>query len=174
MADDGYRFPVDLTAIMLFASALGETNRIYYDEDYAAKTSLEGVIAPPTFAIASAHWDPDYFLRGVRRIPAPAAKPERAAPASASGGGAAAGGGGGNLTRVLHGEQRFIYRQPMRPGMRLTVTQKRGRSWEKEGKRGGTMHFSETITEFRDQDGELVTTAISVGIVTGKAVEGSA
>ena len=34
------------------------------------------------------------------------------------------------------------------------------------------MHFSESITEFRDENGELVTTAISVGIVTGKAVEG--
>ena len=73
---------------------------------------------------------------------------------------------------MLHGEQRFIYHKPMRPGMRLTVTQRRGESWSKEGKRGGTMNFSETITELRDQDGELVTTAISVGIVTGKAVEG--
>jgi hypothetical protein len=173
MADDGFRFPVDLTSIMLFASAIGETNRIYYDEDYAAKTPLGGVIAPPSFAIASAHWDPDYFLRGIRKIPAAKPKPAAAAPAAAAGGGASsAGGGGGSLTRVLHGEQRFIYHKPMQPGMRLTVTQKRGKSWEKEGKRGGTMHFSESISEFRDQDGELVTTAISVGIVTGKAVEG--
>ena len=172
MADEGYRFPVDLTAIMLFASAVGETNRIYYDEDYAAKTPLGGVIAPPTFAVASAHWDPDYFLRGVRRIPAPAPKP---APKSAAAGGEAAPAGtgaGGNLTRVLHGEQRFIYHKPMQPGMRLTVTQRRGKSWQKEGKRGGTMHFNEFITEYRDPEGELVTTAINVGIVTGKAVEG--
>ena len=173
MADDGYRFPVDLTAIMLFASALGETNPIHYDEERAAKTPLGGVIAPPTFAIASAHWDPNYFLRGVRRIPPPKPKPaapaSSAAPAAAGSGG---GGGGGNLTRVLHGEQRFIYHQPMRPGMRLSVTQRPGKSWQKEGKRGGTMHFNESITEYRDEHGELVTTAISVGIVTGKAVEG--
>src|SRR4030095_6283683 len=109
MADEGFRFPVDLTAIMLFASAIGETNPIYYDEDYAAKTPLEGVIAPPTSAIAPAHGAPDYFLRGIRRIPAPKPKP---VPKAASGGGAAGGGGGGgggNLTRVLHGEQRFLY-----------------------------------------------------------------
>jgi len=173
MADDGYRFPVDLTAIMLFASALGETNRIYYDEDYAAKTPLGSVIAPPSFAVASAHWDPDYFLRGVRRIPAPQPKPvPKAQPSGAEAPPAA--GVGGNLTRVLHGEQRFIYHKPMRPGMRLSVTQRRGKSWEKEGRRGGTMHFNEFITEYRDADGELVTTAINVGIVTGKAVEGSA
>jgi acyl dehydratase len=173
VSDDGFRFPVDLTAIMLFASALGETNKIYYDEDAASKTPLGGVIAPPTFAIASAHWDPDYFLRGVRRIPEPKPKPApRAAPSGGSGGGGGGGGGGANLTRVLHGEQRFIYHQPMRPGMRLRVTTRPGKSWEKEGKRGGTMRFSETITELRDDKGELVTTAISVGIVTGKAVEG--
>jgi acyl dehydratase len=171
MADDGIRFPVDLTSIMLFASALGETNPIYYDEDYAAKTPLAGVIAPPSFAVAFAHWDPDYFLRGVRRIPAPKPKPA-APPAGAPAAASSGGGGGGNLTRVLHGEQRFIYHQPIQPGMRLTVTQRRGRSWQKEGKRGGTMHFNEFITEYRDADGELVTTAINVGIVTGKAVEG--
>ncbi|HVH19760.1 MAG TPA: MaoC family dehydratase N-terminal domain-containing protein, partial [Myxococcota bacterium] len=105
----------------------------------------------------------------------PSAPASASAPKAASGGGAAGaggGGGGGNLTRVLHGEQRFIYHKPMQPGMRLSVTQRPGKRWEKEGKRGGTMQFSETITELRDQDGELVTTAISVGIVTGKAVEG--
>ena len=167
MSDDGYVFPVDLTSIMLFASAIGETNPIYYDETYAATTPLGRVIAPPSFASASAHWDPDYFLKGVRRIPPPRPKP---APA-ASGGGSSSGGGGG-LTRVLHGEQRFVYHKPMSPGMRLTVTQHPGKSWEKEGRRGGTMRFSETITEYRDESGDLVTTAISVGIVTGKAVEG--
>ncbi len=171
MPDDGYRFPVDLTSIMLFASALGETNPIYYDEEHARSTPLRGVIAPPSFAVASAHWDPEYFLRGVRRIPAPAQKPAAAAPAGAPAA-AAAGAGGGDLTRVLHGEQRFIYHQPMRPGMRLTVTQRRGKSWQKQGRRGGTMHFNEFITEYRDADGLLVTTAVNVGIVTGKAVEG--
>lgn len=165
MADEGYAFPVDLTSIMLFASAIGETNPIYYDEEYAAKTPLGRVIAPPSFASAGAHWDPDYFLKGVRRIPP--AKPRAPRPAAEK----SAGGGGADLTRVLHGEQRFIYHQPMTPGQRLRVTTHPGKSWEKEGRRGGTMRFSETISEYRDEKGELVTTAISVGIVTGKAVE---
>lgn len=170
MSDDGYLFPVDLTSIMLFASAIGETNPIYYDEAYAAKTPLGRVIAPPSFASAGAHWDPDYFLKGVRKIPPSKPRP-KPAPA-ASGGASGGGGGGGGLARVLHGEQRFVYHKPMSPGMRLTVTQHPGKSWEKEGRRGGTMRFSETITEYRDENGDLVTTAISVGIVTGKAVEG--
>ena len=164
---DGYRFPVDLTSIMLFASALGETNPIYYDEDWARQTPLGGVIAPPTFSIASSHWDPDYPLRGIRKIPARPPAAEQAKPAEKSGGG-----GGGGLTRLLHGEQRFEYHKPLQPGMRLEVSSRLGRSWEKQGRRGGTMKFSETITELRDQDGELVVTQISVGIITGKAVEG--
>ena len=118
-----------------------------------------------SFASAGAHWDPDYFLKGVRQIPPPKPREKKA---SSGGGG---GGGGGNLNRILHGEQRYVFHQPMRPGMRLTVTSHPGKSWEKEGKRGGTMRFSETVTEFRDEKGELVTTATSVGIVTGKAVE---
>ena len=162
---DGFPFPVDLTSIMLFASAVGETNRIYYDEKYAKGTALGGVIAPPTFSIASAHWNPNYFLRGVRRIP------ERAA-AKASGEERKEGGGGANLTRVLHGEQRFEYHQPVRPGMLLTATTRPGKSWEKQGRRGGKMQFSESITEYRDDAGELIVTETSVGIVTGQVVGG--
>lgn len=170
MSDEGYEFPVDLTSIMLFASAIGETNPIYYDEVYAAGTPLGRVIGPPSFASAGAHWDPDYFLKGVRKIPPPKPRPETKAKGDAGGGGGS--GGGGGLSRVLHGEQRFVYHKPMSPGMRLTVTSHPGKTWEKEGRRGGTMRFSETVTEYRDEKGELVTTAVSVGIVTGKAVEG--
>ena len=169
---DGTRFPVDLTSIMLFASALGETNPIYYDEEYAVQTPLGSVIAPPTFSIASAHWNPSYPLRGVRRIPA-AETSGGARGGEAKGAGAKRGGGGGpNLTRVLHGEQRFEYHQPLRPGMLLRASAHPGKSWEKEGRRGGLMRFSEIITEYRDESGERVVTETSVGIVTGKAVEG--
>jgi len=162
---DGHSFHVDRTGILLFASALGETNPIYWDEEAAKATSLGGVIAPPTFAISSAHWNPDYALKGIRRIPA--SKPR---PAAATGGGGGGGGGGMNIARVLHGEQRFEYHEPVRPGMKLTVTTKPGKTWSKEGKKGGTMNFSETITEYRDEKGALVVVATSVGIVTEKAV----
>jgi acyl dehydratase len=168
---EGFRFCVDRTGILLFASALGETNPIYWDEEYAKKTPLGGVIAPPTFAISSAHWDPNHALRGARKIPA--APPRAPQPSAAAGpaGGGGGGGGGLNLARVLHGEQRFEYHKPIHPGMTLTVTQRAGQSWTKEGKKGGTMRFSESISEYRDEKGELVVTATSVGIVTEKAVQ---
>ncbi len=159
MAD--HDFPVDASSILLFASALGETNPIYYDEEYAKDTPLGGVIAPPTFPIAAAHWNPTYSLRGVREIPA---KPPREA---TEGGG----GGGADLTRVLHGEQRFEYHKPLHPGMKLRVSNRPGKTWDKEGKRGGKLLFSESISEYRDEAGELVVTATSVQIVTEKAVE---
>lgn len=168
MADDGYVFPVDLTSIMLFASALGETNRAYYDDAYAKEHGLGAVIAPPTFATAAGHWDPNHGLRGVRRIPAPPPQAEKPA-AEASGAGGAA--GGRSVARLLHGEQRYVYHKPLHPGMVLTVTRKPGKRWEKEGKRGGKMQFSENITEYRDQDGELVVTAVGVSIITGQVVE---
>ncbi len=168
MADD-HDFHVDRTGILLFASALGETNPIYYDEAYAKTTPLGGVIAPPTFAISSAHWNPTFGLRGIRKIPAPKAAP--AAQPTGGGGGGSGGGGGGNLTRVLHGEQRFEYHQPIRPGMKLSVTTRPGKTWTKEGKRGGSLRFSESVTEYRDESGALVATATSVGVLTEKAVE---
>lgn len=169
MSEDGYRFPVDLTTIMLFASALGETNPAYYDEDYAKRRGLGGVIAPPTFAAAASHWNPNAGLRGVRRIPPPEPRPEDAGAPGASG---AAGGGRRDVSRLLHGEQRYVYHKPLHPGAALTVTTRPGKRWEKQGKRGGTMQFSESITEYRDESGELVVTAIGVGIITGRAVEG--
>ena len=162
-----FTFPVDLTSIMLFASAIGETNKIYYDEEYARKTPLGGVIAPPSFPIAAAHWNPDYPLRGVRQIPE---SPPSDRPSKGSGD-SDLGAGSGGLTRVLHGEQRFTWHKPMRPGMKLTVAARAGKTWSKEGRRGGTMDFNEMISEYRDETGELVCTATSVGIVTSKAVE---
>lgn len=161
-----YRFPVDRTAIMLFASAIGETNPVYWDEQAARATPLGAVIAPPTFTAAAAQWDPDYGLRGVRRIPTPTPAPPKPARAPGEGGG-----GGASLTRVLHAEERYEYFKPLHPGTALTVSSFRGKTWEKEGRRGGTLRFSESIREFRDESGELVVRATTVGVVTGKAVD---
>lgn len=159
MAD--HEFPIDRTAILNFAAAVGETNPIYWDAAFAKTTPLGDVVAPPTFGIASALWNPEYGLRGTRQIP-PRSEPK--APREAGGG------GGGSLARVLHGEQRFEYKKPLQPGMRLTVSSRSGKSWEKEGKKGGKLKFSETITEYRDASGDLVLVATSVGVLTEKAV----
>ena len=53
----------------------------------------------------------------------------------------------------------------------LTVTTRPGNRWEKEGRRGGKLLFSESISEYRNQDGVLCVTATMVGVQTEKAVE---
>ncbi len=53
----------------------------------------------------------------------------------------------------------------------LTVTTKPGKRWEKEGRRGGKLMFSESVTEYRNQDGVLCVTATSVGVQTERAVD---
>ena len=173
---DGFTFHVDRTAIMLFASAIGETNKIFYDEDYARGTPLGHVIAPPSFPTASSQWDGTYFLRGVRQIPEAPSRPAPPQGKEKAQGKKKARGerGGGGLARGLHAEQHYHYHRSIAPGMRLTVTTERGKSWQKEGRRGGELYFSETVTEFRDEQGELVVTARSIGVQTSKAVEGDA
>ncbi len=156
------KFPVEASHVMMFARSIGDPNDIYYDEDYAKSTDQGGVIAPPTFVQASAQFDPDYFLRpkigqewfGSAKGPTGITKK-----GESSGGG----GGGG-----LHAEQHYVYHRQLKVGDVLTAEVKPGKSWEKEGRRGGKLLFSETVTEYRDQNGELVITATGVGVRTEK------
>ena len=57
------RFPIEAGHIMMFARAIGDPNPVYADEAYAAGTEVGNIIAPPTFAQASAQYDADYILR---------------------------------------------------------------------------------------------------------------
>jgi hypothetical protein len=158
------RFPVEASHILMFARAVGDPNPVY---DPSA-TAPEDMVAPPTFAQASAQFDPDYFLRPKIGEPwfGSGKEPTGVKPKESSGGGGGGGGGGG-----LHAEQHFTYHRHIRPGDVLTGTVKPGKTWEKEGKRSGKLVFSESITEYRDQHGELVITARGVGVRTERVVE---
>ena len=48
------KFLVEASHIMMFARSVGDANPIYHDEEYAKKTDVGGIIAPPTFAQSSA------------------------------------------------------------------------------------------------------------------------
>ena len=161
------KFPVEGSHIMMFARSVGDDNQIYYDEEYAKGTEPGSVIAPPTFAQSSAQFDPDYFLRP--KIGQPwfgSGKEPTGIKRESSGGGGGGGGGGG-----LHAEQHFEYHRHIKPGDVLTATVKPGETWEKESKRAGKLVFSESITEYRDQNGELVITARGVGVRTERPVD---
>jgi len=156
------KFPVEYSHIMMFARAVGDANKIYSDEEYAKTTEPGGIIAPPTFVQASAQFDPDYGLR-----------PKIGEPWFGSGrtptGVERTGGGGGGSG--LHAEQHYEYHRHLRPGDVLTATTRPGETWEREGRRAGKMTFRESITEYRDQNGELVITARSVGVQTSRPVD---
>lgn len=154
-------FPVEAGHIMMFARAIGDPNPIYYDEEYAKKTEVGGIIAPPTFIQAAAHYDPDYPLRPKIGEPWFGSGKE---PTGLKSGPVGKG-------RGLHAEQHYEYHRHLRPGDVLTATIKEGRRWEKEGRRSGKLLFSETIIEFRDQKGELVITSRGVSVQTERPVD---
>jgi acyl dehydratase len=187
------RFPIEAGHVLMFARSIGDPNPVYADPGAEATAAVGGLIAPPTFVQASAQFDPDYGLRprigqpwfgsgrnpsGLMRSPAADAQPagsatsagapaagERPARPARSGGG----GGGG-----LHAEQHYEYHAPLKVGDVLTASSRRGETWEKEGRRAGKLVFSESITEYRNQDGELVVTARSVGVRTERPAEAPA
>ena len=160
------KFYVEAGHVMMFARAIGDPNPAFDP----TRTDPSDMVAPPTFAQASAQFDPDYFLR-----PKPGGdgwfgsgkEPTGARRSGGGDGGGGAGGGG------LHAEQHFEIHRPLRPGDILTGTTGPGKTWEKEGKRGGKLMFSESVTEYRDQNGELVVTARGIGVRTEKVVEQS-
>ncbi len=158
------KFPVEASHILMFARSIGDENPIYSDEDYARDTEVGSIIAPPTFAQASAQFDPDYRLRPKAGGEGwmGSGKEPTGAKQEASGDG----GGGG-----LHAEQHFEYHRHLKPGDVLSATTTTGKTWEKQGKRSGKLLFSESITEYRDQSGELVITARGVGVRTERPVD---
>jgi hypothetical protein len=75
-----------------------------------------------------------------------------------------------DLRRLLHGGQEYVFHgPPPRAGTELTFQTRVDKIYEKEGRRGGTMTFIETVTEFRDPQGTLVAEARSTAIETGQA-----
>ena len=161
------KFLIEASHIMMFARSVGDSNPIYHDEDYAKSTELGGIIPPPTFAQSSAQFDPEYFLRpkvGGDGWFGSGKEATGSKPSSGSG-------GGGGAAMGLHAEQHFEYHLPVKAGDTLSATAKPGKAWEKESKRAGKLKFSESVTEYRNQDGDLVITATGVGVQTERAVD---
>lgn len=145
---------------MLFARSIGDVNPAYYSED---------AIAPPTFVQASAQFTDGYVLRPVIGEPWFGSGKEPTGVKRESDEKSESGGGGGGTG--LHAGQYYEYHQPLKAGDVLRSVDKQGETWSKEGGRGGTLNFSESITEYYNQDGELVVTARSVGVQTSQVVQ---
>ena len=144
-------FPVEAGHVLMFRRAIGDPAAVY-DAD---------AIAPPTFVAAAAQFEASHPLR-----PTPG-EPWFGSGRTPSGTADAPGASGGGTT--LHAEQHFTYHRPVRAGDVLIASSRPGEEWEKTNKRGGTLRFTEYVTDYRDSAGELVVTARAVAVATSPA-----
>jgi len=148
--DTSGTFPVEVGHILMFARAIGDPNPVY-DFARAHNTVVGEVIAPPTFVRAGIQFDPEYRWAGV---------------GGEDGGRSRMSAARSVKTRGLHAEQHFEYHRHPRAGETLTFVERRGRSWERVGRRAGRLAFTERVTEFRDGRGEIVVVARHIGVQT--------
>ncbi len=138
-------FPIERGKIHEFANSILDDNALYHDEEAAKAAGLPSVVAPPTFSFASA-----FFPRptsGGPRIE------------------------GLDMRFVLHGGQEFIFERPLFAGDVLVSEPGETKSYEKKGRRGGTMKFIESETIFRDAQGEIVLRSRNTLIQTAGVVQ---
>jgi len=124
-----------------FARAIKDDDPLYFDEEHARREA-GGIMPPLTFLQTMAHWDAG---RGRPKVPM-------------------------DLKRVLHGEQEYEFLKPIHAGDVLTAVSRIADIYERQGKRGGTMTFVVTETEYRNAVGEPVARARQVVIETGQVV----
>lgn len=121
---DEYMFEVERRHVGQFATAIGDDNPLYTDEEYANDSAYAGLVVPPTFPVAMNDGNVELPVKLDHR-------------------------------RMLHGEQEFLYYQPIRIGDQLHCRLKVSDLYDKEGK-SGKMQFLKLDTEMKDAAGELV------------------
>jgi acyl dehydratase len=155
-----YTFPIEKGHVISFARSLGDENPIYFDEVYATNTEFGTPIAPPTFTQAALRFAPSNpFRLGRDRDGGDAAQGKSVTSGLTSGGGT-----------QLHAEQHFEYFRPVRVGETLSVVERVGSTWQKEGRRGGRLSFTETCTDFIDVGGKIVISVRTVSVQTSRVV----
>jgi acyl dehydratase len=133
---------IDRGKVREFARAIKDDDPIYFDEEHA-RGEGGGLVPPVTFLETLRLWD-----EGGGRPRPPL-----------------------DLKRTLHGEQEYELLRPIHVGDMLTARSRIADVYDKPGRRGGSMTFVVTETEFRNAQGELVARARSVGIETGQVVK---
>ena len=134
---------VERGKIREFAHAIKDDDPLYFDEAHAQREA-GGIMPPVTFLQTAQHWDE--AGRGRPRLPF-------------------------DLKRVLHGEQEYEFLKPIHAGDVLTAVSRIVDVYDKPGKRGGSMNFAVTETEYKNQRGELVARARHITIETGQVVK---
>ncbi|MGV0045016.1 FAS1-like dehydratase domain-containing protein [Mycobacterium colombiense] len=106
----------------------------------------QGAVTPPTFLMAAEHWQARANSPWGENRP--------------------------NLARLLHAEQEFVFHgAPPAAGANLRGQARIDKRYVKEGKRGGTMTFTELVTEYHDEGGGLVAEVRTTLVETSKAAK---
>jgi acyl dehydratase len=133
-------YEVGREKIREFADAIGDPNPIYRDPAAARALGYPDVIAPPTFPVVLSLPASSVVVRDPKL--------------------------GADYSRLVHGEQRFVYQRPIRAGDVLQV-----HSILDAIRTAGGNDILTSRGEVFTVDGELVVTAISTVVLRGTAAE---
>jgi acyl dehydratase len=129
--------------------AVGDTNPLYLDSEYAKNTSYGDIVAPPTFLTAIRNWGggvPEKELGPGGR------EPEDGRILAAVG-----------ATRQLGGGQKLDFFRPVRPGHEIMLRTRISDIQRKKG-RSGQLVFIMRESIYTDEYGELLTSCIETKI----------
>lgn len=124
-------FPVERGKVLEFARAVHATSAVHYDLTEARSAGYSDLVAPLTYGNALAHWSGG----DASEIPVSL---------------------GLELSRVVHGEQRYRFHRPMVVGDVLTARRRVGDIELKQARGGGEMTLVTVLTEFIDEAGAPV------------------
>ncbi len=130
-------YEVGIEHVRDFAAAVGDPNPVYRDRAAAQALGHPDVVAPPTFPFVLA-------FKATRQV---VEDPELAI----------------DYSRVVHGEQRFVYARPIRAGDHLSTTV----SIDSVRSAGGHSIVT-TRSDIATVDGEHVVTAFTTLVVRGE------
>jgi acyl dehydratase len=133
-----YVVTVERGKIKEFARAIGDLSPFYLDDNVGRASEWGDIIAPPTFPITfrDETQDTGVLLRDL----------------------------GTDISRLLHGEQAFEHRKPIRPGETYICRSKVVDIYEKTG-RSGPMAFVVRETTVTDGDNDIVVTVRHITVV---------
>ncbi len=125
-----------------FARVVGELDPLYHDEAAAKRAGYANVLAPPTYPIAfmAESMNPELFFELELNLPS-----------------------------IVHGEQEFLYFQPIVTGEELTMKGRIADMWDKAG-RSGILDFVVMEAAASDRNGKPVYTS-RITLISKRATE---
>jgi acyl dehydratase len=121
-------------SIRYFALAIGDDNRLYFDNEYAQTAGYAGVIAPPTFICETNQYvhrqpDADGYIGHTWDLPICGC-------------------------RMIRGGHEYEFFQPVRPEDQISVNWRLENIFEHSSSRGGIMLIAVAVATFSNQRGE--------------------